>query len=150
MENRFKENPKLIVHCKNEQEWASLCKEVGQESRIGYGNGYLKSGEGLAMEITHGNWEGYSGSNYFKRDLTYINYKQINYSDLNQTNMTTNKNLKDLVPKDTLELVEAGLLNENLTLTNEGQIELAALVFAQHKATLIKIAQEKIKAAKKN
>lgn len=55
-----------------------------------------------------------------------------------------------LLDKNTKVLIEAGFLDEKLALTEEGKTELQSLFFADYKERLIKVAEAKIKEAKKN
>ncbi len=56
---------------------------------------------------------------------------------------------KKLLDSDTQSLVEAGLIMENLELSDEGENQLQAILFEQNKAALVAIAKEKLATAKK-
>lgn len=77
---------------------------------------------------------------------TYTDSKQ---SIINTTIMKVTNLVKRLLDSDTQTLVEAGYINGDLQLTDEGQSELLSLVFMDKKADLVKLAQEKLDAAKK-
>ena len=66
-----------------------------------------------------------------------------------KTIMTKAKTLfTRLVDKDVKTLYEAGFLNGDLELTEEGKKELLNIVFLANKAELVKVAEEKLKEEK--
>lgn len=60
---------------------------------------------------------------------------------------TTVKNL--VLDQETKDLIEGGLLNENLTLTSLAHAELERHAFEAHKAKLLELARKNIEAKKK-
>jgi hypothetical protein len=57
---------------------------------------------------------------------------------------------KALVDADTRTLKEAGFINGDLELTDDGKAELVAILFAANKDALVKIAKEYLEEAKAN
>jgi hypothetical protein len=62
---------------------------------------------------------------------------------------TVSTMMKRLLDSDTQKLVKAGFLNGDLNVTDEGRKELINFLFLQHKADLVKVADEKIAEAEK-
>ena len=64
-------------------------------------------------------------------------------------NLITNKNMKitnlikKILDKDTRTLIEAGFINGDLALTDEGVSELLGLLFLEKKNELLEVAEEK-------
>ena len=67
------------------------------------------------------------------------NIKLINNNKMKITNL-----IKKILDADTRKLVEAGFINGDLALTDEGVSELLGIMFLEKKAELVKIAQEQI------
>ena len=61
-----------------------------------------------------------------------------------------NSMMKRLLDAQTKKLIKGGLIDGDLKLTEEGGGALAAIEFEEHKAELVKIAEENIKEAKKD
>ncbi len=55
---------------------------------------------------------------------------------------------KKLLDPDTQALVEAGYLDQNLEITNDGEFQLKVLAFELNRAALVTLAKEKIAEAK--
>lgn len=91
-----------------------------------------------------------SGYGYFvNRD----NIKLLTSSD--ETNkwrtikMKLNSMMKRLLDADTKKLIEGGIIDGNLELTEEGELALQAILFSEKKEELVKVAEEKIAEEKK-
>jgi len=64
--------------------------------------------------------------------------------------MKQDKVTTQLLDKDTQTLLEAGLLDKDITVSNKGFKELINLLFITNKVELVKLAEEIIKEKKEN
>jgi hypothetical protein len=60
-----------------------------------------------------------------------------------------NNFVRSIIDADTQALIEAGYVSECLNLTEDGEDELIAILFAERKAELVKLAKAKVAEAKK-
>jgi len=88
------------------------------------------------------------GKGYAVLDIEHnkngIWFEELELLTNKNTMQKLNSMMKRLLDADTKKLVQAGLINGDLELTDEGIEALRAIEFEGHKAELVKIAEEKI------
>lgn len=74
----------------------------------------------------------------------------IKNNNVNNTKMKITNLVKKILDVDTRKLVQAGFINGDLALTDEGVSELVGILFLEKKTELVKIAEEKLKDEKED
>ena len=111
--------------------------KLGEREPSGY---LIEDGVSHSHWSVDGEWKYECGGDCVRKGREHM--EKRNLIKNNKTMKITNL-VKKLLDEDTRTLVEAGFINGDLALTDEGTSELIGLLFLEKKAELVKIAQEK-------
>ena len=98
-------------------------------------------------EESYGKFVGVFGGGAYVNGTYAEQFKLVKNN--NAINMKITNLVKKILDNDTRKLVEAGFINGDLALTDEGVNELLAILFLEKKNELVKVAEEKNAETKK-